>query len=257
MKTHDWNPELYLKFNKERLQPSIDLVSRIDYNNPGSIIDIGCGPGNSTQVLYNRWPDANIVGADNSPAMIAKAKADFPNQKWLLFEAGEDQLDDKFDIVFSNATIQWIPGHDELIEHFFKLLSNSGILAVQLPLFFDMPLSKAISEVAGMAKWKNATKGINDLWAINSPSFYYDHLAKYFTKVDLWTTDYFHVMESHTAILEMIRTTGLKPYLERIADKDRNEFEMFVLDRIKKDYPSQYDGKVLFPFKRLFFVANK
>jgi trans-aconitate 2-methyltransferase len=189
--------------------------------------------------------------------MIAKAKVDFPNQQWLLFEAGKDQLAENFDIVFSNATIQWIPGHDDLIEQFHKLLNNSGILAVQLPRFFDMPISKAISEVAGMAKWKDTTYGIIDLWAINSPSFYYDHLAKYFSKVDLWTTDYFHVMESHTAILEMIRTTGLKPYLERITDKDRNEFEMLVLDRIKKDYPSQYDGKVLFPFKRLFFVAKK
>lgn len=258
MSKSDWNPELYLKFGKERIQPSIDLVARIDFTKPNKIIDIGCGPGNSTQILYSRWPDSDITGADNSPAMIKKAMNDYPNQKWILFNAGKDMIDEKFDIVFSNATIQWIPHHEKLIKDFAEILNESGVLAIQLPLFSGMPLRKSISETAAQEKWRTATQGVEKLFTIHDASFYYDHLVPYFSKVDIWTTDYYHVMESQQAILEMIRSTGLKPYLERIADDNEKQmFEALVLEKIKEDYPLQQDGKVLFPFRRLFFVAKK
>jgi trans-aconitate 2-methyltransferase len=258
MKNPDWNPDLYLKFDKERIQPSIDLVARIDYNKPKKIIDIGCVPGNSTQILVNRWHDSDIIGVDNSPAMIKKATDDYPNQKWILFDAGKDNINDKFDIVFSNATIQWIPNHDKFIKGFSNLLNNEEILAVQLPLFFDIPLGKSISEIAGQSKWQDSTKGVKELFTINNASYYYEHLAKYFSIIDIWTTDYYHIMNSQIAILEMINTSGLRPYLERIENADaKREFENLVLRRIEQDYPLQANGKVLFPFKRLFFVAKK
>lgn len=258
MSKQDWNPDLYLKFDKERIQPSVDLVARIDNLQPKRIIDIGCGPGNSTQILYKKWSESDIIGADNSPAMIKRATEDYPNQKWILFDAGVDNLNEKFDLVFSNATIQWIPNHDKLLKRFADLLNDSGVLAVQLPQFFDMPLGKAISEIGKQSKWIDATKGVDNLFTINSASYYYDHLAKYFCMIDIWTIDYYHVMESQSSILEMIRTTGLKPYLERIADNnDKKQFETLVLEKIKQDYLLQNNGKVLFPFKRLFFVAKK
>jgi trans-aconitate 2-methyltransferase len=258
MKKHDWNPNLYLKFDKERTQPSIDLVSRIEYDNPARIIDIGCGPGNSTQILYQRWSNSTIIGADNSPAMIKKATDDYPNQKWILYDAGKDDIEGKFDIVFSNATIQWIPDHEALLKRLSAMVIENGILAIQLPLFFDMPLGQSIVEIANNKKWQQATKGVKELFTINTPSFYYDQLVRYFCIIDIWTTDYYHVMESHLSILEMIRTTGLKPYLERIEDdNEKIEFEALVLDKISNDYPIQTDGKVLFPFKRLFFIAKK
>ena len=257
MKKHDWNPEMYLKFSKERTQPSVDLVSRIDYNKPDSIIDIGCGSGNSTQVLYQKWPDSYIIGVDNSPAMIKRATEDYPDQKWFLFDAGKENMDRKFDIVFSNATIQWIPNHDELIKRFSGLLNQQGILAIQIPLFFDMPVSKSIAEVGNQPKWQYASNGIKELFTIHNEGYYYNLLSKYFNTIDIWVTDYFHIMDSQTSILDMIRTTGLKPYLERITDnKEKQEFENQVLIKIKQEYPSQSDGKVLFPFKRLFFVAS-
>lgn len=258
MSKHDWNPDLYLVFDKERIQPSIDLVARIDHPHPAKIIDVGCGPANSTQILASRWPESDIIGADNSPAMINKAIQDYPSQKWILYEAGKDTLNEKFDLVFSNATIQWVPNHDKLINEFAGLLNESGVLAVQLPLFFEMPLGKSISDIAKQSRWATATQGVDSLFTIHTSSYYYDHLSKYFNKIDIWTTDYYHVMESHSAILAMIRTTGLKPYLERLADNtDQKHFENLVLERIKQDYPIQNNGKVLFPFKRLFFVAKK
>jgi len=258
MNKTDWNPNLYLKFDKERTQPSIDLVSRIDIDHPSKIIDIGCGPGNSTQVLVQRWPDSDIIGIDNSPAMIEKAKKDYPNQEWQLLDAGTDKIAGKFDIVFSNATIQWIPDHAKLLKKLHNILSDTGIMAIQIPLFWDMPLGKAISDIGENSRWNSETKGVTSLFTIHDPSFYYDILAEQFHSIEMWETQYVHILSSQLSILEMIKSTGLRPFLDRLENEDdKNSFETMVLKEIKKDYPLQKDGKALFPFKRLFFTAKK
>jgi trans-aconitate 2-methyltransferase len=258
MTKKDWNPDLYLKFGKERIQPSIDLVSRIHFKEPRSIIDIGCGPGNSTQVLFEKWPGSKIIGVDNSPAMIEKAKEEYPTIEWRIFDAGKDTMKEKFDIVFSNATIQWIPDHEGLLVKLSRLLNENGLLAVQLPLFWDMPLGRSIAHIAGQKRWTEATDSVKDLFTINNYSFYYDHLSELFESIEIWQTDYMHVMKSHYSILEMIRSTGLRPYIEQLENEtDRKDFEELVLKSIESEYPSQHDGKVLFPFKRLFFIAGK
>ena len=258
MNKKDWNPELYLKFGKERTQPSIDLVSRIDKEDPDSILDVGCGPGNSTQVLAARWPAAQITGIDNSPAMIEKAKNDYPAQEWLLSDAGTDALPGKFDIIFSNATIQWIPDHADLLRKFSQALTEDGLIALQIPLFWDMPIGKAIAAVAGENRWAERTKGATDLFIIHDHIWYYDRLSQMFGSVEMWETSYMHVMDAHQAIMDMIRSTGLKPYLERLeSENDRQDFESLVLETVKEDYPLQRNSKVLFPFERLFFIAKK
>jgi trans-aconitate 2-methyltransferase len=254
----DWNPEMYLKFDKERTQPSIDLVSRINYENPQKIVDIGCGPGNSTQILVLRWPGSKVVGVDNSPAMIQKAEKDYPNQEWRLLDAGKDEMDEKFDIVFSNATIQWIPNHSALLKKFYDLLSDQGVLAIQIPMFWDMPLGKSISNIGNNSRWGSLTKGATELFTINNYSFYYDTLSELFSSIEMWESHYMHILDSQLSILEMIRSTGLKPYHERLEnDLDKQDFEELVLNEIVKDYPLQKNGKVIFPFKRLFFIARK
>jgi trans-aconitate 2-methyltransferase len=258
MDNKDWNPELYLKFDRERLQPSIDLVSHINFVNPTKIIDIGCGPGNSTQILVQRWPDSEITGVDNSKSMIERALKDYPNQEWRLVNVGTNEIKGKYDIVFSNATIQWIPDHYQLLEKFRNILTNNGLIAVQLPLFWDMPIGKAILRVAASDRWFSLTEGVSDLFTIHDYSYYYDRLSELFKSVEIWETDYFHILNSQLSILEMIRSAGLRPYLERLeADTDRKDFEETVLKEIVKDYPLQKNGKVLFPFKRLFFIAKK
>jgi trans-aconitate 2-methyltransferase len=257
MKNKDWNPELYLKFNKERIQPSIDLVSRINFDNPENIIDIGCGPGNSTQILVGRWPKAKVTGIDNSPAMIKKAKSDYPDQEWIVADAGNFSSEEKYDIVFSNATIQWIPNHEKLLSDFKLLLTSKGKLAVQVPLFWDMPLGKSIAEIGGSDKWKKYTGETKKDLLIHDYHFYYDVLSGLFSTVDIWVTHYMHVMSSHESILEMISSTGLKPFLEKLeTEKDKSEFTEEVLKGIKRNYFMQENGKVLFPFKRLFFIAG-
>ena len=254
---NDWNPEQYLKFNKERIQPSIDLVTRINFDKPDSIIDIGCGPGKSTQILVSRWPEARITGLDNSPAMISKAKLDYPVQNWVLADAGKDKIDGKFDIVFSNATIQWIPDHSGLLKIFNNILSDKGLIAVQVPLFWDMALGKSILKIANESPWRSITKGVTELFTMHDYSFYFDNLSEMFHSIDIWESHYIHIMDSHQSILEMIRSTGLKPFLERIPDGEKDLFENLVFKEISNDYQFQKNGKVLFPFKRLFFIARK
>ncbi len=258
-KQSDWNPDLYLKFMDERTRPSDDLVNRIRIDfKPARILDAGCGPGNSSMVLLNRWPGAGLTGVDNSPAMIDKAKTDYPRQEWVLSDIYNFEPDEKFDIIFSNAAIQWIPDHKKLFEKLFTLLADNGIIAVQIPEFREMVLGRLIDSLSQRERWRAAMDGCADLFTYNNFSYYYDLLAGRMKTVDIWETDYIHVMDSHMSILEWIRSTGLKPYLDCIGDeKERKDFENEVLAEIKKHYPEQKDGKVLFPFKRLFFIGYR
>lgn len=257
-KIQDWNLQLYLKYKNERTQPSIDLVSRIKIDNPGTVIDLGCGPGNSTQILYQRWPESKITGLDNSPEMIKKAKTDYPDQKWILSDISDTDLKVKYDIVFSNAVIQWIPDHEELIEKLFSITADGGALAVQVPMFKKMAMGRSIEQVSKKEKWNHFTKGCDEMFTYHDYGFYYDLLGQCSSDIDIWETAYVHTMDSHESILEWIRSTGLKPYLDSIDNVImKNEFEAEILEEIKKNYPIQKNGKVLFPFKRLFFVAYK
>ena len=255
----DWNPDLYLKYRNERTQPSVDLVNRISKDfNPEKIIDIGCGPGNSSQVLAERWPSASIVGIDTSITMIEKAGEDYPHQEWIVADASTYEPNIKFDLVFSNATIQWIPDHEGLLAKFHTLLTDNGIMAIQIPLFWDMKVGKAIKKLTRDNRWKAQTNQVVNLFTIHDYQFYYDQLSDLFKAADLWETTYMHVLESHLSILEMIRSTGLKPFLDILDNvPDKCAFETEVLKEIKRDYPAHEDGKVIFPFKRLFFIGYK
>jgi trans-aconitate 2-methyltransferase len=250
-----WNPDLYLKFGDERTRPAIDLVGRID-SDPMTILDVGCGPGNSTRVLLRRWPGSRIVGIDSSQEMIVKAREDIPELDWILADASTFETEDRFDLIFSNAVIQWIPDHASLFERFFGLLSEKGVIAVQVPIYGEMPLSHAIDTVSKMDPWKDRMKGCSDSFTLNDPGFYYDMLSEKM-HLDMWQTDYYHVMPSHGSILDWIRSTGLRPYLDRIREEERPAFEGEVLERMKNLYPEQKDGSILFQFKRLFFVGYK
>lgn len=254
----DWKPDLYMQFKSERTQPSIDLVSKLNIIDPKNIIDIGCGPGNSTQILANRWPNSNIIGIDRSESMIEKAKHDFPNQKWELANASEYTSSRKFDIIFSNAVIQWIPNHEKLFKKFYNMLSQSGVVAIQIPQFWDMSLGKIIDDASKLPRWEEKISEISNLLTMQSYSFYYDILSNLFNSIEIWETDYIHIMEGHLSILNMIRSTGLKPYNDKLElDSDIKEFEAVVLSQIKRAYPIQKNGKVLLPFKRLFITAVK
>jgi trans-aconitate 2-methyltransferase len=189
--------------------------------------------------------------------MIEKAKKDYPDQNWEILDAGKDEFPDTYDIIFSNATIQWIPDHEALFKKLIRSLKKNGLIAIQIPMFWDMPLGKAIDNIANEDRWRSATKGVYEMFTIHNYSFYFDQLSHASSEIDIWETDYMHIMDSHTSILEMIRSSGLRPFLERLeSENDKKDFEEQVLLKITNDYPKQKNGKVIFPFKRLFFIAS-
>jgi len=206
----------------------------------------------------NRWPDSEVVGLDNSTTMIDKARQDYPEQIWIVGNAEDIGPDRKYDLVFSNATLQWIPNHEILLPKLLNCVNPGGAIAVQIPKFKNMPINVAIETVADHYKWIKYTKGCQELFTFKDMGFYYDILNKLATGVELWESSYFHILNSQESVIDFIRTTGLKPYLDRLpSDEMKYEFEQEVLTECKKYYKLQSNGKVLFPFNRLFFIGYK
>jgi len=253
-----WNADLYLQFANERTQPSIDLIARIGLRDPRRIVDAGCGPGNSTEALRQRWANAEIIGLDNSEAMIAKARQSYPQAAWEVGDASHWQSDEPFDLVFSNAVWHWLPDHAKLCRHWMSQVKPGGALAVQIPAHYDSPMQREILEVSRDAAWDSRMQAARAAQTHHPPKFYYDALRPLASRVDLWETTYYHVMEGPQAIIEWFRGTGLRPFLEALSsDEERARFEALLLDRYREAYPRQTTGEVLFPFRRLFFIARR
>jgi len=253
-----WNAEKYLLYVNERTQPAIDLASQIYLDYPVSILDIGCGPGNSTAVLAQRYPNADILGIDNSGEMINAACKNYPNLKFQRFDAEKDLtlLGHAYDVVFSNACIQWLPNHAKLIKDLMHILKSGGVLAVQLPMIWEEPLHKDLEALASSEKWA-AEMHVLDCFHHLSYEEYFNILAENASDFRAWETVYMHRMKSHMSILEWYRSTGMLPYLSALPADRKDSFEEDYLDRLKDSYSTQNNGEILFRFPRFFFVAVK
>ena len=250
-----WNADIYDRFGKERLQPSIDLVNRISDKNFNRILDVGCGTGMSTAALAANWSSAEIIGVDLSEEMLQKARENLTLVSFFQRDCSKPLLDmGTFDLIFSNAFLQWIPNQEEFISNSFDMLSKGGIFAAQIPLFDEMPASICIA---------NAVNALSDYFTAaakpvsRSPSEYYEIMSKHAEKVTIWVTDYYHEMESQEKILDFLKGTALHPYMDMMNDEEQNKFLNAVLNNLKVSYPCQQNRKVLFPFKRLFIVGEK
>jgi trans-aconitate 2-methyltransferase len=253
-----WNPGQYLKFGEERTRPAHDLCARIQLSAPGRLLDLGCGPGNSTRVLRDRWPAAGITGLDSSPEMIAQARASWPGGTWLLADAAALGPGAPYDVVFSNAALQWLPDHEALLPRLLGQVAAGGCLAVQVPALDGTLLRSSLRSVARRPRWYSALAGAEDALSFHPADFYYDLLAPLASRLELWETTYYHVMASHRALIDWFEATGMRPFLERLGgEDDREAFKAEVLEACRPDYPPARDGKVLMPFKRLFFIAWK
>lgn len=252
----DWDSVQYLKFKNERTQPALDLANRVNVEKPTKIIDIGCGPGNSTEILRRRYPDAKILGIDSSENMIAAARKRYSDIEFQLCDAGRelDSIKEKFDIVFSNACIQWIPEHKTLLRNMMSLLKEGGAMAVQIPMNYDEPIHRIILQTAASEKWSGKFSEKRAFYNL-SPGGYFDVLSEISSGLSMWQTTYFHIMNSHEDIMEWYRATGMRPYLNALSDSDKAEFESDVKREIIKAYPEQKNGKIIFRFPRLFFIA--
>lgn len=256
----DWNAKAYEAYHHERIQPSIDLVSRIKKQEVKLIIDIGCGSGMSTLQLATRWPKARLVGIDYSESMLKKARQLSIQAEWLRKDCNKKLSEfSGTDIIFSNASLQWLDHHETVIKDWFELLNEGGVTAVQIPLFDGMEAQECIKKVSNDEKWKHYFIDIEREKCHNdSADCYYDMFTRCTNQVEMWTTDYFHVLENQAAIINFLSSTALRPYANRIQNQDL--WEMFLREleeQLKVYYPFHENGKVILKFKRLFIIATK
>lgn len=254
----EWNPGIYLKFRDQRTRPARDLLDRVQLDSPARVLDVGCGPGNSTRLLAERWPGAETIGIDSSEAMIRQAGEEQPEGKWLVLDAaGELSALGRFDVVFSNAALQWMPDHEGLLARLFALVNDGGVLAVQVPNNDGSPLHTAVRRTVESAAWRERIP-TRSRQVFDSAETYYRLLSPLTGVVDLWETIYYHVMNSHADLLEWIRGTHLRQYLSQLPDAAaREDFEGGIMRIAAGQYPVQANGKILYPFRRLFFIAEK
>jgi trans-aconitate 2-methyltransferase len=253
-----WDPQLYLHFATERTQPAVDLIARIQLAHPARIIDVGCGPGNSTAMLRQRWPEATIIGLDSSPEMLAAAAQAYPSESWLLADAATWQADVLFDLVFSNAALQWLPDHEHVFPQLMAQVAPGGALAVQVPAHYHSPLHLVTLEVAAADAWRHRMDRPRQALTHQPPAFYYRMLRPHASQIAIWETEYYHIVDSPQDIITWFRGTGLRPFLEALeTDNQREHFEQQVLEGYTRAYPPQPDGRVLFPFRRLFMLVYR
>lgn len=246
-----------MKFENQRTQPAVDLAARVPLSAPNNVLDVGCGPGNSTAVLANRFPNAFITGIDNSPNMIEAAKKAYSNLNFVLADANADfSVSEKYDLVFSNACIQWIPDHKTLIPKLLDSVSCGGYLAIQVPMNGDTPIQQLIRQTAISLKWQDKFPAPRIFHTLTPPE-YYDILYKCSSVCEIWMTTYYHILPGAQAILEWYRGTGLRPYLEVLSETERIVFEQEILEKIALNYPERSGGTVIFPFPRFFMLAQK
>ena len=251
-----WDPDVYMKFANERTRPAMELLARVPIAAPKRVIDLGCGPGNSTALLATRWPNAGIEGLESSPEMLAKAKASGTRATWTLGEVESWSPATPYDVVFSNATLHWIADHRALLPRLISHLSEHGALAFQVPRNFDAPSHVLMREVANSGPWAAKLANARQVNVL-SPDSYFDILAPLTRSLDIWETMYLHVLEGDDPVLTWVSGTGLRPFVQPLDTQQRDRFVAEYRARLREAYPRRADGKTLLPFQRLFVVAQR
>ena len=259
-----WDPAQYLKFEDHRLRPAVDLLARVALAAPRTIVDLGCGAGNVTKLLAARWPDADVVGVDNSDTMLGEARAASSALPRVRYEAGDLAAwapAAPADLVFSNAALHWLPDHARLFARVVAMVAPGGVLAVQMPDNFGAPSHTAVAETATSARWRARLGHLVRAAPVARPEDYYGWLAPHAASVDIWTTEYLQVLGAGADRMHPVaawtKGTWLVPFLAALDDADRRAFMAEYDARLARAYPPRPDGRVLFPFRRLLIVVNR
>jgi trans-aconitate 2-methyltransferase len=258
MSAHGWDPDRYLGYADERGRPFLDLLARVDADAPADVVDLGCGPGNLTALLAQRWPDAAVTGVDSSPEMIGAARG--LGLDGVRFEVGDLRawLADppgRVDVLVSNATLQWVPGHLDLLPALVDAVRPGGWLAFQVPGNFDEPSHAIRTELASQPPFAEHTAGVA-VPASHDPVVYLDALTALGCEVDAWETTYLHVLKGEDPVFAWVSGTGARPTLQALPDDVRPAFEEEFRRRLAEAYPARGDGTVVLPFRRIFAVAR-
>ncbi|TPP12049.1 trans-aconitate 2-methyltransferase [Rhizobium glycinendophyticum] len=253
-----WSAQQYLKFEDERTQPARDLLARVPLEQAARVIDLGCGPGNSTELLVERYGRDAVSGLDSDDDMLAKARARLPDVTFLKGDLATWRPHRAVDLLYANAVFQWLPNHLDILAALMEHLSPRGVLAVQMPDNLGEASHVAMEETGGDGPWSAAFAGGRIRRArLPSPANYLQRLQPISASVEVWHTVYYHPMADAEAIVAWVEGTGLRPYLAAVAPEQRDAFRAAYLKRIDVAYPPMADGRRLLAFPRLFLVAVK
>ena len=250
-----WSAAQYAKFEDERSRPAAELLARVPLDQPRRVVDIGCGPGNSTELLVARFPAAEVIGLDSSPEMLAAARKRLPASSFVEADVAAWIPQPRTDLLFSNAVFHWVTDHRAVLARLLAALPSGGVLAIQVPDNLGEPTDAIVREMAATGPWKAKFVEPIQREAISAPAEYYDLLRPLAARVDIWATVYSHVLSSPAAILEWVKGTGLRPYLARLDEDEERAWLAEYESRLAQAYPPRVDGCVLFRFPRLFMVA--
>lgn len=250
-----WNADQYLAFHDLRLRPALDLLARIPRCSPATIVDLGCGPGNVAGLLMQRWPDAALTGVDSSPAMLARARARFPETCWVEADIAHWKAPAAVDLMFSNAALHWLDDHAALLPALAGMLSDRGVLAVQMPANFSAPSHRLVRDLAAQPEWAASLRSAR-MGAVLDLARYQHILSGVFDTVDLWETTYVQVLHGDDSVFGWLSGTTLLPYFSCLDGAGRESFSAALKDALAQAYPLQADGTVIFPFTRMFMVAS-
>ena len=253
-----WDPDQYHQFAGERARPFFELLARVGATDPGLVADLGCGPGELTAALAARWPGADVIGVDSSPEMIRSARA-LPGPERLSFELAdlrEWQPARPAGVIVSNAALQWVPDHLDVLARWPAMLAPGGWLAFQVPGNFDQPSHQILSELASSPRWQSLLRDVQLNRQAAQPAEYLDLLARAGCDVDAWETTYLHVLPGADPVLDWYKGTGLRPVLAALAPGPAGEFLAEYGARAREAYPAAPYGTVL-PFRRVFVVAAR
>ncbi len=252
-----WDPAQYRKFGGERARPFFELVGQIGAENPRSVVDLGCGPGELTASLSQRWPDADVLGLDDSPEMIREAEqVGTERLRFELMDAHDWVPDEPVDVIVANALLQWLPDHEELMLRWAGQLAEGGWIAAQLPANHNQASYRLLRELLDSDRWRSRLAGVRLAFQAADPARYLDLLAGAGCVVDAWETTYLHVLPGDDPVLGWIKGTGLRPVLTALDEPERAEFEAEYGALLRAAYPTREYGTVL-PFRRVFVVAHK
>lgn len=251
-----WEPDRYLQFSDERLRPAVDLLARVPLGRPVQILDLGCGAGNVTRLLAERWPESRLTGLDSSPEMLARARSALPGVRFELTGVEHWMPEEPLDLLFSNAALHWVEHHESLFPRLMDNLAPGGVLAVQMPGNFDAPSHRLIRELAAQPAW-SARLGSVRMGAVLAMTDYHRILAPRSTRLQLWETSYWQTLKGANPVLDWLRGTTLLPYLGALDEGLRPMFLAELGARLQEAYPTEKDGTTLFPFRRVFIVAQR